>query len=220
MQGLGNAVPLRPIPKSGLSIARENGPAQTCLVTATPPHRMTLESMAVRRVFPSVVRGRRSVRLRGHEYRSGTYFVTICTHDRVPTFGEVVQGRVHLSPAGRIARMCWLQISRFHAHVTLDAFVVMPDHIHGILRCVDPPALTRTRRFGDAVPGSLSTILGTYKAEVTKRVNALRRTPGKKIWQRNYYEHVVRRRRDLDRIRWYIATNPRRWTAVGTGPKT
>jgi len=173
---------------------------------------MTFGFMFTGRIFPFAVRGRRSVRLRGHDYRSGTYFVTICADDHVPTFGEVVQRRVHLSLAGRIAKQCWLEIPRCYPHVRLDAFVVMPDHIHGILCFVDASvAPDRPRRFGDAVPGSLSTILGTYKAEVTKRINAQRPTPGQKVWQRNYYEHIVRNPADLHRIRWYIITNPIRW---------
>jgi putative transposase len=108
--------------------------------------------------------------------------------------------------------MCWLEIPHCHRHVHLDAFVVMPDHIHGILRFVDNlVAPDRPRRFGDAVPGSLSTILGAYKAEVTKRINAQRHTSGQRVWQRNYYEHVVRNQTDIQRIRWYIITNPIRW---------
>lgn len=168
--------------------------------------------MSPGRTFPFPVRGRRTVRLRGHDYRSGTYFITICVHDRVPEFGEVVQRRVNLSPAGRIAKACWLDIPGHHPHVQMDAFVVMPDHLHGILRFVDPPtSADRPRHFGDAVPGSLSTVLGSYKAEVTKRINALRDAPRRKIWQRNYYEHIVRSEPDLHRIRWYIITNPIRW---------
>jgi REP element-mobilizing transposase RayT len=94
----------------------------------------------------------------------------------------------------------------------VDAFIVMPDHVHGILCFADARVTAdRPRRFGDAVPRSLSTILGTYKAEVTKRINAQRGTPGLKVWQRNYYEHVVRSRAELARIRWYIMTNPVRW---------
>jgi hypothetical protein len=121
--------------------------------------------MSMGRTFPFPVRGRRSVRLRGHDYRSGTYFITICADDRGPTFGEVAQRRVRLSPAGRVARTCWLEIPRCYPHVQVDAFVVMPDHIHGILcftgapgapdrhdvletPCRDPcrPSLAATRR--------------------------------------------------------------------------
>ena len=172
--------------------------------------------MSTGRVFPFAIRGRRSVRLREHDYRSGTYFVTICANNRVPTFGEVVQRRVNLSSAGQVANACWLEIPRCFPHVELDAFVVMPDHIHGILCLVtDPVESSRPRRFGDAVPGSLSTIVGTYKSEVTKRINAIRDTPGQKVWQRNYYEHIVRNPIDLHQIRWYVITNPIRWGRRG-----
>jgi putative transposase len=123
-----------------------------------------------------------------------------------------VQKRVRLSAAGQIARACWVAIPHYHPDIQLDAFVVMPDHLHGIVRLVDRQVAPHQRRcFGDAVPGSLATILGTYKAEVTKRINAQRHTPGRRVWQRNYYEHIVRNGADLERIRRYISTNPIRW---------
>jgi len=88
----------------------------------------------------------------------------------------------------------------------------MPDHIHGLLCLGDAPgASNRPRRFGEAVPGSLSTILGSYKAEVTKRINAQRHARAQKVWQRNYYERIVRSPTDLHQIRWYVVTNPIRW---------
>src|SRR5437867_3880492 len=144
-------------------------------------------SPATRNVFPWRPRGRRSVRLPDRDYRQpGAYFVTICTKDRARTFGTVVSGSVRLSSEGEIARDCWLAIPRHFPNVRLDAFVVMPDHVHGILIVLshgdDHP---RPRRFADAVPGSLSTILAAYKGEVTKRVNALRDTVGSSVWQRN-----------------------------------
>jgi len=209
--------PYGPSPRIGSTHRARKRTLPHSVGTATPVTLHYCRVMAAGRMFLSRVRGRRSLRLRGHDYRSaGTYFVTICAGNRVPIFGEVVRGRVHLSPAGRIAKRCWLEIPRCHPRIQLDAFVVMPDHIHGILTFADPPTTPdRPRRFGDAVPGSLSTILGAYKAQVTKRINALRHTPDKKVWQRNYFEHIVRNTAALQRIRRYIITNPVRWKGIG-----
>ncbi len=153
------------------------------------------------------------MRLPDRDYRQpGAYFITICTKNRARTFGAVVSGTVHLSPEGEIAQGLWLAITRHFPNVRLDTFVVMPDHIHGILILLshshDHP---RPRRFADAVPGSLSTILGAYKAEVTKRVNVLRDTVGISVWQRNFYERVIRCANELKAVRSYIRDNPRRW---------
>jgi len=191
---------------------------------------------------------RRSVRLLGYDYaRPGVYFVTICTHTSAPLFGAIVNGGVQLSRSGRLARKCWLAIPAHFPGVCLDTFVVMPDHIHGIIVIgaraasneVDAaPGDVRARpgdvgarpgdvgarhavplpnrddraapAFGRPTAGSLPTIIGAFKSAVAKHVNA---AGGDRIrvWQRNYYEYVVRNRAELRRIRWYIITNPVRW---------
>ena len=159
--------------------------------------------------------GRRSIRLAGHDYRQpGAYFVTICTNARAPRFGEIRSGIVRLNPTGLIARELWMAIPRHFSRVRLDEFVIMPDHMHGILIFHETPddlPLPHLRCFGSAVPGSLSTVIGAYKAEVTKRTNALRNTSGESVWQRNFYEHVIRNSEVLHAIRMYIRDNPRRW---------
>ena len=165
-----------------------------------------------REAFPWSVRGRRSMRLPDRDYRQpGAYFITICTKNRARTFGAVISGTVHLSPEGEIAQGLWLAIPRHFPNAQLDTFVVMPDHIHGILILLShPDAQPRPRRFADAVPASISTILGAYKAEVTKRLNALRDAVGT-IWQRNFYERVIRGANELQAVRAYIRDNPGRW---------
>ncbi len=158
--------------------------------------------------------GRRSIRLAGHDYRQpGAYFVTICAKARAPRFGDIRSGIVRLNAAGLIARDLWLAIPRHFSHVRLDEFVIMPDHMHGILHLLSSPeVLPRPRRFGDAVPGSLSTIIGSYKAEVTKRVSGLRNARRESVWQRSFYEHVIRSSPAMHAIRAYIRNNPRCWT--------
>jgi REP element-mobilizing transposase RayT len=159
---------------------------------------------------------RRSIRLRGYDYtQAGAYFVTACAHARECLFGEIVEGEMRLNAYGQIALECWQAILDHCAHVNLDAFVVMPNHVHGILLLVDDAAkslhLSTQERFGKPVAGSLPTIVRLYKAAVTRHINELRNTPGAPVWQRNYYEHIIRDQASLDRIRAYIASNPSRW---------
>lgn len=173
--------------------------------------------------FDPRVHHRRSVRLRGFDYaRPGTYFVTTCTRDRAPLFGDIARGVVQLSPLGRIVVEEWASTPLLRPQVRLDAFVVMPDHLHGILVTTnDRVGLTRRAALGGtsgSAPGSLGAIVGQFKAAVTKRINAVRRTPHGEVWQRGYYEHVIRDLASLDRIRQYIATNPSRWHPPQSNP--
>ena len=166
--------------------------------------------------YDSDIHHRRSIRLRGYDYtQAGAYFVTACTYARDCLFGQIVGGEMRLSAHGAIALECWQAIPQHCPHADLDAFVVMPNHMHGILMLADdaarsahPPA---QERFGRPVAGSLPTIMRLYKAVVTRRINELRNTSGAPVWQRNYYEHIVRDQASLGRIRAYIANNPLRW---------
>ena len=168
---------------------------------------------------------RRSIRLTGYDYsQPGGYFVTVCTKDRECVFGEVVEGQVRLSPLGQIAAGCLADLPSHFQDGELDEWVVMPNHIHASLvihgrgtACRAPTthepcrAPTLNVRFGRPVSGSLPSVVGSYKAAVTKRINQLRGTPGTAGWQRNYYEHVICDEEDLRRIREYIAQNPLSW---------
>ena len=103
----------------------------------------------------------------------------------------------------------------FH-NVTLDEMVVMPNHLHGTIIITNVGAghalpLHQNRRFGWVPAKSLHTIIGSYKSTVTKRINKMRNTPGFPVWQRNYYEHIVRNDDELARICEYIINNPLRW---------
>jgi REP element-mobilizing transposase RayT len=158
---------------------------------------------------PNVHR-RRSVRLKDFDYAAaGAYFVTICTHDRLCTLGEIEDGAVQPSHAGEIVERTWLALAERFANVELDAFVVMPNHVHGVLHLVgaqfiapNPPAnVPRTAPLGE--------IVRSFKAASTRLI----RTSGDEdfAWQRGYYEHVVRNDADLRRIREYIEANPMRW---------
>jgi REP element-mobilizing transposase RayT len=164
---------------------------------------------------------RRSIRLQRFDYaRPGAYFITICTEGRACLFGEVVDGEMRRYECGLLVHDIWETIPDHHPNVELDAFIVMPNHIHGILIIMQGRGTTRRATAGNTPPyeqfqkpvaGSIPTIIRSFKSAVTKQINELRHTPGGVVWQRNYYEHVVRSERDLNRIRAYIQNNPARW---------
>ena len=188
---------------------------------------------------------RRSIRLKGYDYaQPGAYFVTVVTQERECLFGEVMEGGMHLSPAGNIAQGEWQRLSARFPHVCLDAFVVMPNHVHGIIiilgddsrgtadsgdalnlsstrRAPTPSTTRRTptqERFGKPVPGSIPTIVRSYKSATTLRINYLRHASGIPVWQRNYYEHIVRNDEELQAIRRYILDNPYQWDSDDENP--
>jgi putative transposase len=158
---------------------------------------------------------RRSLRLKDFDYaQHGVYFITICTHRRQCLLGSAINGAVRLNRHGEIADMCWRAIPRHFPHVGLDEFVIMPNHIHGIITVGARhavPLRSRIERFRKPVGGSIPTIVRSFKSAVTKRINEYHSTPGLPVWQRNYYEHVIRNEDTLDRIREYILNNPVRW---------
>ena len=162
---------------------------------------------------------RRSIRLQGYDYsRPGVYFVTIVTQGRLCLFGEVVDGQMVLNDAGRIVVDAWEWLGVRHGYVDLDAYVVMPNHLHGIIVITD-----RGWGCSEMAPSarrkSLGRLVGAFKTVSTNRVNAARGRPGDRLWQRNYYEHVVRNDAALERIRDYITGNPNGWDTDEENPK-
>ncbi|MCO5061347.1 MAG: transposase [Kiritimatiellae bacterium] len=175
--------------------------------------------------YDPAIHHRRSIRLRGHDYAGGgVYFLTVCLADRRPLFGTVVNGRMALHDAGRAAAACWQAIPEHFPQVTLDEWVIMPDHVHGILRIARRGMACHAPAFGRPMAGSLGTIIGAYKVAVTRAVRGLglacqtppaRQTPA--IWQRNYYDIIVRDPRALENIRQYIRNNPAHWDTLRYG---
>jgi len=156
-----------------------------------------------------------STRLPDWDYASsGWYFVTICTKDRVCFFGEIVSGTMHRPESGEIAHRRWEEIPQRYAHVVLDAFVVMPNHIHGIIEICDDlrrdaPRRVSTGRFGPLQRGSLSSIVNHYKGAVTKEIRSTGCSDF--AWQPRFHEHIIRNEKSLHAIRRYIFDNPARW---------
>lgn len=174
---------------------------------------------------------RRSIRLSGYDYtRVGAYFITILTHLRERSLCGISQSAggdacVTLTLAGKIAQTCWDSIPVHFPHVSLGAFQIMPDHLHGIV-IIDrppPPLVKEEVRIGlhpdgrimptGRVPGSVGAIVSSYKSAVTKQVNESRRTPGGKVWHGNYYERIIRDDGEHERIARYITENPVKWLA-------
>lgn len=160
------------------------------------------------------MRSRQSIRLQNFDYsQSGAYFITICTYNRNLLLGEVVNGVMVLNEFGRIAVDEWLATQTIRENIIIDKFVVMPNHIHGII-IIRRGTLQRAptpEQFGKPTSNSIPTIVRGYKSTVTKQINQLRQTPGANIWQRNYYEHIIRNDDDLAQIREYIVNNPMNW---------
>jgi putative transposase len=157
---------------------------------------------------------RRSLRLKDYNYANpGAYFVTICTRDRPPLLGDIIEGDMRLTDYGRIVNQEWKISAKIRREITLDTFVLMPNHIHGIIFIneSDVGATGRSPVRSGLRQGFLGSFLSGFKSATTKRINDLRKTPGAPVWQRNYYEHVIRNEQSLHRIREYVANNPQRW---------
>ncbi|TXI42407.1 MAG: hypothetical protein E6Q59_00855 [Nitrosomonas sp.] len=196
---------------------------------------------------------RRSIRLPGYDYsQAGAYFITICTHDRAPLFGKIVDGVMMLNAAGNIVNEEWHKTGQIRHQIALHEFVIMPNHIHGIIQlvgarctrpdcphanCTCPNGIQPNEMHVDSdeqtariqpgrvqraptVPSPTSIIQPTptvgdvvrgFKSSVTKRVNALPGISGQRVWQRNYYEHIIRNEDAYLKIAEYIQTNPQRW---------
>ncbi len=170
----------------------------------------------------------RSTRLPGWDYsRSGYYFVTICTNDRACTFGEIENGRMTLTDIGKVADQCWRDIPDHFPFVQLDAFVIMPNHVHGIVVIVDAPANSdrrdvacnastirnaNTAQFSRISPkqGSLSSVIRSYKSAVTRFAH--RAHPNQAFrWQARFHDRIIRNEKELWRVRRYIQNNVLKW---------
>jgi putative transposase len=186
------------------------------------------------------VKHRNSTRLREFDYTTnGAYFITICAFKREHIFGEILEGQMQHNAIGQIVLEEWEQTQKLRAEVTLDTFVVMPNHVHGVvwierdpvgaqraapLRPDDARFRTTHRELAvsknnppkqnepEVRPGSLGAIVRAFKSAVTKRINESRVTPGLPVWQRNYHDRVIRNDRELSAIREYITFNPQNWS--------
>ncbi|HEV2524451.1 MAG TPA: transposase, partial [Gammaproteobacteria bacterium] len=146
---------------------------------------------------------RNSLLLPFYDYSSaGFYFLTICVQNREPFLGKILNKKMFLSDAGKIVHDLWHKIPLFSPNMTLDEFIVMPDHIHGILVTNGTNAEINTR--------TINTVMGSYKSVCTKQINAMQDRFYFK-WQRGFYDHIIRNECSLNQIREYIRLNPEKW---------
>ena len=161
-----------------------------------------------------------------HDYsQPGAYFVTICTAERQCFFGEIIEGQMKLNKSGLIVAQQWFGLPSHYVNVSLDEFVIMPNHVHGLISLTEgsPPSVGAGFQPADASHPTksqhgLPEIIQGFKTYSSLEINRLRDTPGNPIWQRNYYEHVVRTEADLNGIRKYIVENPRKWAEDWENP--
>ena len=150
---------------------------------------------------------RKGLRLPHYDYASlGAYFLTVCVADRACLLGSVADGRAELSRAGRIVEETWGNLPSHYPHIELDEFVVMPNHMHGLLII---------RKEGGQ---PLSELVRAFKSFSAREINRLQAEPKKPFWQRGYHEHVVRGEKDLSAIREYIQNNPLQWALDEENP--
>lgn len=160
---------------------------------------------------------RHSLRLRNYDYsQAGAYFFTICTHERVCLFGEIADSEMRLNALGEAAAECWAAIPEHFPDVELDADCVMPNHIHGIVVITQSAGATHASPLPNDRPAgppsrSLGAIIGSFKSAATKRIHEIQCASNLAVWQRNYYERVIRNESELNNVRRYIANNPLRW---------
>nr|WP_064965730.1 transposase [Tenacibaculum ovolyticum] len=168
-----------------------------------------------------------STRLQNWDYASnGAYFITICTKNREHYFGEIKNKEMQLTETGKLAETYWMEIPEHFPFVTLGNFVIMPNHMHGIL-IIDKPTSqvktlqcnvstmqdkisTKNQQMSKIAPkaGSISTIIRSYKSVVTKNARKINSAFG---WQSLFHDHIIRNSKAFDTIQNYIANNPEKW---------
>jgi REP element-mobilizing transposase RayT len=177
-------------------------------------------------------RYRKNIRLKNYDYSSaGYYFVTIVSHNRKNIFGEIIDSEIILNPLGRIVENTWQEMPTHFPYVNVDSYVVMPNHFHGIviineeiIGAQHAEPLPRTEPLVKAESlqqmniQPLGVIVRSFKSAVTKRVHDLGLFVGEKIWQRNYYEHIIRDEDDYQKIFDYISSNPLNWEYDNENP--
>ena len=160
-------------------------------------------------------RRRRSIRLPHYDYsQSGFYFVTICTHQKQCLFGDLVDGKMLLNQIGKMVREEWLKSSQIRQEIELDEWVIMPNHLHGIVVIQNNNSINKKGASLAPLqrkPKSLSSFVAGFKSSVTRRIKIFCTQSNPRIWQRNYYESIIRNERHLNQIRQYIIDNPYKW---------
>jgi REP element-mobilizing transposase RayT len=186
--------------------------------------------------FDPKIHHRRSIRLKGYDYRqAGGYFVTLVAQGREMLFGEVVNGEMVLNNFGKIVAETWQWLEMQYPYVALGEWVIMPNHFHGIIFIMDDdgrggsrtapttnpqPVPANPQPIPDAAKRKpLGRLIGAFKTVSTKHINIARHTEGATVWQRDFYEHILRNETELDHITSYIESNPARWADDNDDPE-
>ena len=155
---------------------------------------------------------RKFIRLRDYDYLSkGYYFITICTKDREHLFGDIGNGAMQLNEFGKIVNETWQWLFQRYPYIHLDQWMIMPNHFHGILIIENGDHAGGSRTTNEIKRKPLGRLIGAFKTVSTKHINQLRNSPGISVWQRNYYERVIRSEHELNETRQYILDNPAKW---------
>lgn len=151
---------------------------------------------------------RHSIRLEGYDYsQNGAYFITLCTQNKSCLFGNIVYAKMILNDAGRMIKTIWDEIQLYYPGIETGEFIIMPNHIHGIINLVGPAPTKKL---------SLPDVIGRFKTMTTNKYICGVKQNGwhqfsQKLWQRNYHEHIIRDANESDRIQQYITDNPEHW---------
>jgi putative transposase len=166
---------------------------------------------------------RRSLRLRGYDYsQEGVYFVTICARNRKCLFGKIIGKEMQLNDAGKMVRSNWQELPERFPNIDLDDFIIMPNHMHAVFAIMQmgthlgKPCLLIHDRPNGTLPGTVGRILQAYKSITTDEyINGVKQWGwqpfDRKLWQRNYWDHIIRNEKDYSRICEYIHDNPACW---------
>lgn len=167
-------------------------------------------------------KGRQSIRLQGYNYsQDGWYFITICVNGFQEFFGEIQEGNFIKSKWGEIVESCWNETVELRkGEVSINVFQIMPNHFHGIIIIGDKKNLPNISRFPDvnsektifrSPSKTVGAIVRGFKASVTSKIQKLENVDDLKLWQRNFYERIIRDQKELHRIQNYIRQNPEKW---------
>ena len=160
-----------------------------------------------------------TTRLQPWDYsQDGWYYVTICTKKRLHILGTVKNQKMQLSPAGKIVQKYWKQIPEKFQNIKLETFIIMPNHLHGILLIDNPAEVRLVKKSDPQAPLKmirrtmlLSMAIGRFKMQSAKEINLLRKRSRTPVWQSRFYDHIIRKRESMYKISQYILNNPAKW---------
>lgn len=190
--------------------------------------------------YNPAIHHRRSIRLKGYDYsQNGMYFITVCIQNRECLLGEIENEKMILNEYGEIIELTWFDLTNHNTNILLDYFMIMPNHVHGIVMIMNneksvvgagsKPALIKINSVDigmdfkgaglEPAPTGLTEIVRQFKTFSAKRINKLRNTPANPVWQRNFYDHIIRSEQGLTRIREYMINNPIKWDSDRNNPE-